>query len=132
MVARLKASRYDNSHYTFAITISSAWAGRAPCLGRGNVGRLLTQGSGPRELRSQWLIGAPEATNRDCEFLRVAEQVRILDVVTQAQVVSVPLTILCSIPEIRAPARAEIAIGDEEARWEGAKTILIYTMTIAC
>ena len=29
-----------------AITISSAWARRAPCLGRGNAGRLLTQGSG--------------------------------------------------------------------------------------
>jgi hypothetical protein len=44
---------------TLAMTISSAWAGLTPCPSRGNVGCLLTQGSGPRELRSQGLIGAP-------------------------------------------------------------------------
>ena len=70
---------------TLAMTISSAWAGLAPCLDRGDVGCLLTQGSGPRELRSQGLIGAPEATNRDCEVLTVVVQARKLVAEMQTQ-----------------------------------------------
>ena len=107
----------------FAMTISSAWAGRAPCLGRGNVGCLLTLGNSPRELCSQGLIGAPEATDRRGAALFAAMQVRTLVVVFQPQVVIAGHKALCSTPETRVQARAEeMAIVVTDSRWENIET----------
>ena len=71
-----------------AITISSAWAGRAALPWQRKCWLPASLGSGPRELRSQGLIGAPEATNRVRVALIAEVQVRRLVEVLQVQVVN--------------------------------------------
>ena len=113
------------------MTISSAWAGRAARPWQRKCWLPASLGSGPRELRSQGLIGGPEATNRDCDVLIAVAQARILVVVKQGQAVSVELTILCSTPEIRALAReVEKALAAAAARWENRETKGIHAIAI--